>query len=241
MGAVAGFSPIENGLHYLNHWPHVPDLVVKTPFGDLPLGDAANGLCGGMSYAVRDLFEAGQAPPATSSNPASGSPAFNYLVGRLFDSFDLPSGVAQYYEWMQLPTHDDDLLGVTAVSGLSSRTIRGSMATVRRTIDSGHPCPLGLICVHSLAPSDLGQNHQVLAYSYVDDGSLTTVGVYDCDAPDMDVTISFDTSQPAHTTAFHYSTGRTVLGFFTTAYSAKNPAALSEGDPPGPAGQNARR
>jgi hypothetical protein len=226
MGAVPGFSPIASGLHYSNSWPHVPDLVVKTPFGDVPLGDAANGLCGGMSYAVRDLFEAHEAPPPSHTNPAAGSPAFTYIVGRLFDSFDLPSGVAQYYEWMQLPLHDDSVLGVTAVKGVSSRTINGSLPTVRETIDSGHPCPLGLLCVHSASPSDLGQNHQVVAYAYTDDGPQTTVSLYDCDAPDTDVSISFDTSAPEHTTAFHYSTGRTVLGFFVPPYTAKNPAPL---------------
>jgi hypothetical protein len=228
MGAIPGFSPIENGLHYSNSWPHVPDLVVKTPFGDIPLGDASNGLCGGMSFVARDLFEAHQSPPSSHTNPVAGSPAFKYIVGRLFDSFNLPSGVAQYYEWMQLPLHDDSILGVTAVKGLSSRTIHDSMATIRRTIDSGHPSPLGLVCAHSASPSDLGQNHQVLAYAYSDDGAQTTVSVYDCDAPDTDVTISFDTSNPGHATAFHYSTGRTVLGFFATPYTAKNPAAMSE-------------
>jgi hypothetical protein len=232
MGAVPGFSPIENGLHYPNSWPHVPDLIVKTPFGDLPLGDAANGLCGGMSFVVRDLFEAHRAPPPSRTNPSAGSPAFNYIVARLFDSFDLPSGVAQYYEWMQLPAHDDSVLGVDAVEGVSSRTVNHSMATVRRTIDSGHPSPLGLLCVHSAVPSDLGQNHQVLAYAYSDVGSETTVSVYDCDAPDLDVTISFDTTNANHGTAFHYSTGRTVLGFFTTPYAAMSPTALFDVDPP---------
>jgi hypothetical protein len=226
MGAVPGFSAIDNGLHYPNRWPHVPDLVIKTPFGELPLGDASNGLCGGMSLVARDLFEAHKAPPPSQTNPAPDSPAFHYIVGRLFDSFDLPSGVAQYYTWMQLPRHDDSVLGVTAVNGLSSRTIVHSMSTVRTTIDSGHPCPLGLICVHSAAPADLGQNHQVLAYAYTDDGAQTTVSVYDCDAPDTDVTISFDTAHPGHTTTFDYSTGRTVLGFFTTPYTAKDPSAV---------------
>jgi hypothetical protein len=234
MGGVPGFSPIDSGLHYPNSWPHVPDLIVKTPFGDLPLGDASNGLCGGMSFVARDLFEAHRAPPPTHTNPVAGSPAFHYIVARLFDSFNLPSGVAQYFEWMQLPTHDDSVLGVDAVEGVSSRTVTHSMATVRDTIDSGHPCPLGLLCVHSTAPSDLGQNHQVLAYAYVDAGSETTVSVYDCDAPDTDVTIAFDTSNPRHGTDFQYSTGRKVLGFFTAPYTAKDPAALfDDGLPPG--------
>jgi hypothetical protein len=228
MGSVVGFSAAGNGLHYPNRWPHAPDLLIKTPFGDLPLGDASNGLCGGMSFVARDLFEAHRAPPISHVNPVPGSPAYKFIVARLFDSFDLPAGVAQYYEWMQLPMHDESVLGVTAVKGLASRTIEGSMSTVRKTIDSGHPAPLGLVCAHSASPADLGQNHQVLAYAYSDDGPQTTVSVYDCDAPDTDVTVSFDTGNPAHGTTFHYSTGRTVFGFFATPYAAKNPAAMFE-------------
>src|SRR5947209_19863699 len=40
--------------------------------------------------------------------PSPRSRLFKYLVDRLIDSFDLPWGVARYFEWMQLP--DDDHL-----------------------------------------------------------------------------------------------------------------------------------
>ena len=72
MAAIAGFLPSTHGLHYVNHWPHVPDLKVGTPFGEIGIGDAANGLCGGMAFAVADLWAAGQlAPPTSTDNPAS--------------------------------------------------------------------------------------------------------------------------------------------------------------------------
>src|SRR5207302_3920487 len=106
MGKLANFLPSQNGLHYPNSWPHIPDLKLSTPFGEIGIGDAANGLCGGMAFAVRDLFEAHDVPPATATNPTGDSPAFNYIVGRLFDSFNIPSGVAQYFEWMNTPRHD---------------------------------------------------------------------------------------------------------------------------------------
>jgi hypothetical protein len=234
MGKLANFLPTQNGLHYPNSWPPEPDLKVNTPVGDIPIGNAANGLCGGMAFAVRDLFEARRMPPATTANPAPNSEAFQYIVGRLFDSFNLPGGVAEYMEWMQLPTHNTDF----GPSGTSWRTIKDSMPIVRQTIDSGHPCPLALVCVHSANPLDLGQNHQVLAYGYLDQGSTTTVYIYDPDHPNEDsATISFDTSKPDHTTTFHYSAdGRTVLGFFTTGYSAKDPSALFEDGVNPPAG-----
>jgi hypothetical protein len=234
MGDLTGFKPSTSGLHYANSWPSEPDLQVPTPFGPIGIGDAANGLCGGMAFAVGDLFMAHRQPPADTSNPSGGSGAFNYIVGRLFDSFNLPGGVAEYYTWMQLPTHDT-LLGP---KGTSDLTINSTMPIVRQSIDAGRPMPLGLVCVHSTDPTMLGHNHQVLAYGYQDSGSTTTVKVYDPNHPNNDtVSITFDHTNPAHTTAFNYSTGdHSVLGFFACNwYSPHDPSALfANGQQPPP-------
>ena len=46
---------------------HVPNVEIDLPGGaTIPIGDAASSLCGGMAYTVRDLFEAGLAPPAVT-------------------------------------------------------------------------------------------------------------------------------------------------------------------------------
>jgi hypothetical protein len=226
MGDIPGFRPSINALHYSNNtWPSVPDLTLSTPFGNIGIGDASNGLCGGMVFGVRDLFDAGEQPPATTTNPAGGSPAFNYIVARLFDSFNIPAGVAEYYTWMNLPTHDT-LLGA---KGTSDLTINQTMPTIRASIDAGQPCPIGLVCVHSTDPTMLGHNHQVLAWGYEDTPTNTTVKVYDPNHPDDDgVTISFDPTNPTHTTAFNYSTNdNVVLGFFAcTWYGPKDPSPL---------------
>jgi hypothetical protein len=234
---LSNFVPSTNGLHYANFWPNEPDLKVPIPGGTIPIGNASNGLCGGMAFVVRDLFEAHRLPPATTTNPSGDSPAFNYIVKRLFDSFNIPGGVAQYFEWMNLPTHDT----MIGPSGTSHRTIEDEMPKLRATIDSGHPCPIGLVCIHSANPMDMGQNHQVLAYGYEDQGPTTTVWVYDSNHPDAnDVTIAFDHTNPAHTTTFTYSTGdHTVLGFFTVPYTASDPSSLFEdGTTPPPGWQS---
>jgi hypothetical protein len=223
MGDIANFLPSTHGLHYANSWASAPVVEIPTPFGNVTVGDAKHGLCGGMAFAVRDLFEAGKAPPPNTGNPASTSPAFHYITARLLDSFDLPDGVAKYYEWMNLPTGDEFF-----VHGTSRRTIEATMPAVRHTIDAGHPTPLGLVCVHSANPQDLGQNHQVLAYGYTDTNTTTTVRLYDCNHPDDDnVTITFDHTSPQHTTKFTYSyDDHEVVGFFPTAYSPKDPSPL---------------
>ena len=65
----------------------------------IPIGDASNGLCGGMAFAARDYFEAGRIPPNGTTAPGEGR-LFDFLCERLFDSFDLPMGPARYLELM---------------------------------------------------------------------------------------------------------------------------------------------
>jgi hypothetical protein len=223
MGDVPNFKPSVQGLHYANSWASAPVVKIPTPFGDINVGDAKHGLCGGMAFAVRDLFEAGRTPPTQAANPAANSPAFHYITTRLIDSFDLPEGVARYYEWMNLPTGDE-----LFVQGTSRRTIEDTMPAIRTTIDAGHPAPLGLVCAHSANPQDLGQNHQVLAYGYTDNANITTVRLYDCNHPDDDnVTIVFDSSKPHQTTTFTYSyDDHDVVGFFPSDYAPKDPSPL---------------
>ncbi len=234
MGDVIGFLPSRNGLHYPNSWPDEPDITVPmpAPFPPVTIGNAATGLCGGMVFAVLDLLNAGQLPPATTVNPPDQSPAFKYIVQRLLDSFNIPSGIMHYYSWMQLPTHNDQvsLFGdtITSVTGTSDLTINQSMPTIRSTIDAMRPCPLGLVTVHSAEPAQLGMNHQVLAWGYEDSGAMTTVRVYDPNLPGNDnVAITFDHTNPTGTTTFSYSGDDTILGFFpATWYAPKDPAPL---------------
>ena len=84
---VSGFQPSVNGLHFSNSFPHEPDIVVEVPpFGRIPIGDASNGLCGGMVFTVRDVFETpGMVPLPDANPPAPGTPLFEYLVDRVAD------------------------------------------------------------------------------------------------------------------------------------------------------------
>ena len=47
-----------------------------------------------MVYAARDYFEARMPIPPGDTNPDSG-PLFDFILHRLFDSFDIPAGVAR--------------------------------------------------------------------------------------------------------------------------------------------------
>jgi hypothetical protein len=86
--SIPGFRPSRHGLHFANRFPHVaPIRVPLGPLGELPIGDAADGLCGGMSFVVRDLWDRRQSPPPETGPPAPGSPLFRLLVRRQVDDW----------------------------------------------------------------------------------------------------------------------------------------------------------
>jgi Ig-like domain from next to BRCA1 gene len=237
--AVPGFKASVDGLHFTNSFPSEPDLLVDLgPFGKVPIGDASNGLCGGMVYTVMDVFNAALPPIPDTTQPAPGSPLFGYIVSRLFASFDIPAGVLKYYEWMNTPDHDTGIWFVTR-RGVSWKTIMEEWPRVKADIDGGMLSPLGLVTVYSADPTMMGHNHQVLAYAYeVDDANVLTLRLYDpntspTDADDVFLTI--DLSNPTHTSPIKHNVdiGRDVRGFFRTSYAFSDPRSL-EPTPPLP-------
>lgn len=212
-GRVPKFWPSVNGFGFANCWPSQP--LFSVGFRNLlrlHVGDASYGLCGGMVFAIVDLFQAGAEPPDHDEPPPHGTPLFFHLRRRLFDSFHMPWGVLRYYSWM-------------AHSGwresLARRTARLVWPRVRQEIDAGRLAPLGLIRVRSRSPADLGQNHQVLAYAYDHDEAAGTITLWICDPNHPrcdDVTIALDLRRLDEPGAVSQSTGEDLRGFFWTRY-----------------------
>src|SRR6266540_1541189 len=94
--AVAGFLPSHNGFHFPNRWPAGSPALrwragIRGPVPvavELSVGDASNGLCGGMALAAVDLWAAGATPPPDRDPPPAGSRPFDFLVRRQLDSLD---------------------------------------------------------------------------------------------------------------------------------------------------------
>jgi hypothetical protein len=229
---VPGFTPGGDGFHFINSWPSEPDIVMTVPpFGQVAIGEASNGLCGGMVFAVRDFFEARLPIVPDTVQPAGQSPLFNYIVGRLIDSFNIPGGVLEYFSWMNTPDHDTGIWLATR-HGVAWMTIEQEWPVIRSTIDSGHPCPLGLVTVQSVDPAQLGKNHQVMAYAYgLDDAGNLTIKVYDPNtspASADQVQMSLNISDPSRTTPISHNIaiGFPVRGFFHVNYTPHDPGAL---------------
>lgn len=234
---VQGFVASKSGLQFINSFPHEPDLLVNIPaYGQVKIGDASNGLCGGMVFTVRDLYEFHQPPLTDTSPPASDSPLFKYIVSRLFTSFDLPDGVLKYYEWMNTPDGDTNLW-IAIRHGVSWHTIVEEWPKVKADIDSGHPAPLGLVTVFSSNPAGLGQNHQVLAYGYdLDDNEDLTLHVYD---PNTDpstadgVMLKLNLSHPSNPSPISHNINivHPVRGFVRVDYTPHDPSSLEPANP----------
>lgn len=228
MPPAQSFLPSRNGFPFRNAWPSQPAVVVDTPFGRLNLGNAKGGLCGGMVFAALDYWYAGQIPPA--EQPAAGDRLYRYVVKRLIQSWRVPAGVAQYYQWMNLPDGDRafSVRGrrVVTVRGLAWRTITVQLPRITEDLDRGIPTPLGVVTVASANPAALRFNHQVLAYGYQVAGETVTLRVYDPNRGSDDGTfLRLDTSDPTRRTAIAHNLGldRRVRGFFRTGYRRSTP------------------
>jgi hypothetical protein len=225
---VAGFLPSQNGLHFANRFPSGPTVKLGPMdirwFGGL--GDAAAGLCGGMSATVRDLFERRLAPSAVRDAPANGSRQFQALVRRQVETLD----------WLRVPLRFYDLSAFrpsprTWWSGLLRRRPVGEMAVerewprVRGEIDAGRLPLIGLIRASSANPFRLTANHQVLAYGYRVDPPKVALRLYDPNWPDRDDVEATFEIVPGGAPRFESSTGEPLLGFFLAPYRARDPVA----------------
>ena len=222
---VKGFKPSLNGFHFANDFDKAPVLTIPVPpFGDIPVGNAAGGLCGGMVFAVLDIFGKGLRPPPDTNAPKPGTPLFRYLARRLLDSFNGVRGVFKYLEWMRFP---DDAHFFGSLKSISSHTVHDEWPGVKQDLDNGQLCPLGLVEVESINPFELGNNHQVLAYGYdldEDSGDLKVL-VYDPNGPDDDeVTLSVNLADPDNPSRVIFSADPAGRGFFRTNYAPADPS-----------------
>jgi hypothetical protein len=227
--AVPGFAPSTTAFRFTNSWSNAPLKRINLKVASIPIGDAANGLCGGMAFAARDFFEARRPVPAAATSPGDKDPLRTFIIDRLIDSYNLPDGVAPYVTFMsaRYPDHDGELLAT--IGKLHSRAAvlaRSTFPKVKASVDAGYPCPLGLVMVQSDDLADLKHQHQVLAYAYQVRGTLATMWVYDPNSPlDDSITISYDTARTDRSITVQHnvdSRGPLVCAF-PVHYTAKTP------------------
>jgi len=216
---IPGFLPSTNGFHFANAWPHGPTVR----FGPLDprivgVGDAADGLCGGMVYTAADLFVAGVAVPTGREPFANGSPRFNAIVRRQVESLD----------WLRVPVRYwlRSALGGSFGGDRARATLENEWPRAKAELDAGRVIQIGLIRVASWNPWQLTMNHQVMAWGYAEDGRGVTLNLYDPNWPDRDdVTITIHLDPALRPTGLSQSTGEPLLGWFALPYSPADPRA----------------
>ncbi len=213
------FSASTNGFAFANRWPHVPPLRFRAggpvPI-ELAIGDAANGLCGGMAFAAIDLWLAGVRPDVDPLPPAEGTPAFRYLVRRQLDSFELGLGPARFY-----------LLGAPwrSEASRSREVMRRELPRIRHDLAAGRPVAIGLVHAVSANPATLIQDHQVVVYGIEAGpaaGSLS-LRIYDPNLPGDGSVRLVVRREPDGELGLMYSGGPPVVAFFRQGYRPRDP------------------
>ena len=184
---VPGFRPSSRGLHFANRFPHAaPIRIPLGPLGELPIGDAADGLCGGMSLTVRDLWERDLPPPADTQPPAAESPLFRLLVRRQVESFDWLRVPLRFYSLQAFrPERPDPFAKILRRRSRTGEAIV-EWRRIRREIDAGRLAPIGLVRTVSPNPLELRRNHQALVYGYEVEADRLRLMLYDPNHPDRD-------------------------------------------------------
>jgi hypothetical protein len=229
MPFVPGFKPSTRAPMFRNGpWPTGTNLAVQLQGLPAINVDATSfGLCGGMSFLARDIFEAGT-PQLQGRNPQRIPVALaQYILSRLLDSFSGPNVVGQWLASTQALDHETVLRG----PGLFAATVTQCPA-ITADIDAGVLCPIGVILVESFAPWAVFDNHVELVYGYERSGAELTLFVYDCNRPgedDRTITLDDSAARPAKTISTNATDGdgaraRTVRGFFRLPYVFKDPA-----------------
>ena len=217
--SVPGFLPSRHGLRFPNAFPPGPTLRLG-PLDPriVGIGDASQGLCGGMALTARDLWAAGlEAPADAAEPPANGSPRFRALVRRQVESLD----------WLRVPLRYLDLQafrpdppsGFAALVGRRPArivAIEQEWPRIRAEIDAGRPCVVGLIRASGASPWLLSRNHQVLAFAYETTPGAIVIRVYDPNHPGRDdIELRATTADRRR---LEQSTGEPLLGWFRQPY-----------------------
>jgi hypothetical protein len=217
---VPGFLPSRSALHFPNRYAPGPTIhlgpIDTRWFGGV--GDAAAGLCGGMCFTVRDLFEAGVAVPPEIEPPPNGSLRFDSIVRRQVQSLD----------WLRVPVRFwmKSALGASFGGDRARATYEDEWPKIRREIDEGRLATLGLIRLAGVNPFKLTGNHQVIGYGYAEDGRGVTLRLYDPNWPDRDdITATLHLDPALRPTSLEQSTGELLLGYFLAAFTRSDPRA----------------
>lgn len=145
--AMTPFDPATQGFRFANTFINdfVPTMNIRT-----------GGLCGGMTYAALDWYNAHLPIPNQDYRPAKGSPLQTYLYSRQVHSI-----MANIDSWVDVLLNLADLGGDDRFRADFDGKPDGQLAELRSSVDRGVPVPLML-----QGAKGRSGDHQVLAIGY---------------------------------------------------------------------------
>src|SRR5258706_12155480 len=88
---LPNFTAEGRGFLFPNDFASAPALVIPiVAYGDAPIGNVANGLCGGMAFATLHFFQARGDPPAGGGPPLVPTSPLPQLVAPPIRPLPLP-------------------------------------------------------------------------------------------------------------------------------------------------------
>ena len=200
--------------------------------------DRTYGLCGGMVYAALDTFLAGNGtttPEGSTTGPALGpgllgppnsGPVFNYLYTRELNSLegDDAFAVREMLHMMVLDPYESE----------RERETSHYFSSITASVNAGEPVPL--LLVEALSPTQVFDNHQVLATGYFYRGGpqgQLVVQIYDPNFPGRFMYLNthntygdmseYPSEIETYDAAGSEYSGVHFYGFFPTPYSYVTP------------------
>jgi hypothetical protein len=213
--AVVGFLPSVHGLHFQNRWPSNPARSIRLGPITIPIGDTGRGLCGGMAFAARARFERGEIAPPDDRPPDPGTPLFQEIVDRQFDSFGRLFVVPIRF-WVA---------SAGSQAGRDGETVRDAWPAIRAEIDAGRPSMVGLVRLAGWNPLAMGLGHQVVAFRYAESATGVEIGIYDPNHPGRDdVSITVERRDDG-AIVLGQSTGEALIGLLALPWMDRRPGS----------------
>jgi hypothetical protein len=161
--AVPGFKPSTTApLFHNGPWPAGASTRISLPgLPDVNIDITDMGLCGGMSFLARDIFESGTPQLRGRQSDQVPPSVVQHILARLVDSFHGAVGAARWISANKALDHDTVVWG----KGLFHQSYDEVWGIIS-DIDNGILSPIGLVLVHSYVPWDVFKKHVVLVYGY---------------------------------------------------------------------------
>jgi len=229
MPFVPHFKPSLNAPLFKNGpWPAGTGMTVTiTGLPPVRLDATTFGLCGGMAFLTRDIFESGTPQLSQTDSSAIPNSLVAHIMDRLVASFNGPETKARWIGLTESLDHDTAIRGW----GVFHQTVEECQA-ITDDIDAGRLCPIGLVLKESFNPVDVFYNHVELVWGYTREGDILQLCVYDCNLPardDIFIKLDVSSTTPAKvittngTDNIDGASGRT-RGFFRLSYTHADPS-----------------